>query len=104
MPIFSDSELISKLIEGTQESRVDWQKTAMEDQYAVSVGGKWTVVIDKAPKSESFWLDLKNSEGEDILTIYDSDDSRIGLLFHLAKRHALKVNDAIADLIKELEK
>src|ERR1700689_2840324 len=89
----------------TERDRIDWQKTAVEAQYAAAFGGKWTVLIDQSAESDTpdrFWLSLQNAEGETILKI--DDDSRLPRVFELARRKALKVNEAISDFLKELEK
>jgi len=46
---------------------------------------------------------LRNAAGEIILYIDDSDDERIARLHELARRRALKVDEAIADFLKELD-
>jgi hypothetical protein len=46
---------------------------------------------------------MQDSTGETMLRINDSDDARISDLWELARRYALKVDDAIADLLKELD-
>ena len=103
MASISDTELVYKVLEATEQERIDWQKTAVDAQYAATFGGKWTVLIDKSldsSKPDHFWLSLQNAEGETILEI--RDDNRLGHLFELARRHALKVNNAITDFLKEL--
>jgi hypothetical protein len=105
MANISDYELVSKILDATEFERIDWQKTAVEAQFAAAFGGKWTVTIDKSTNAvgePDFWLSLQNAEGETILAI--DDDSRLPRLFELARRHALKVNAAIADFLKELDK
>jgi hypothetical protein len=105
MPNPGDAELVSKVLDATEAGRIDWQKTAIQAQFAAAFGGKWTVTIDKSTNAvgePSFWLSLENAEGETILTI--DADPRLRRLFELARRHAFKVNDAIADFLKELDK
>jgi hypothetical protein len=100
----SDVEFVGKVLEATQRGRIDWQKTAVEAQYASTFGGKWTVLIDRGTDhrgNETFWLSLQNAEGETVLRI--EQDSRLSGLFELARRYALKVNEAMADFLKELE-
>jgi hypothetical protein len=101
----SDIELISKLYDSTQNGRISWEKTAVEDQYAAVFGGKWTVTIDKgtSPEGVRYWLSINNAEGNEILRITSREDHRISELFDLARRHALKVDEAIADLLKEID-
>ena len=59
--------------------------------------------LDINTRENSFWLDVKNSEGETIIRITPYDDIRILQLFELARRHALKIDEALADLLKEID-
>jgi hypothetical protein len=102
MPKLDDKELVTRIISSTENGKIDWQKTAVGAQYAASFGGKWIVLIDSAGEGERFWLTLQNSEGETLLRIDEHSDYRLANLFEMARRRALKVDDAIADLLKEL--
>lgn len=101
----TDAELVGKLMDASENGRVNWQKTAVTDQYAAAFGGKWTVTIDKSTvdNEDYYWLSINNAEGEEILKIFGSEDKRVERLFEVARRHALRVNEAIKDLIKELD-
>ena len=48
-------------------------------------------------------LTLKNSGGEEILRIFYSDEARLSLLFDLARRQAVNVNQAVADCLREFD-
>jgi hypothetical protein len=99
----ADIELVTKLMQATETGRIDWQKTATSDRYAASFGGRWTVVIDYNANSEHrYFLALKDSEGQEVLRIWD--DLRLSNLFESARRKALKIDEAIADVLKELDK
>jgi hypothetical protein len=103
----SDQELINSLIVATEEDRIDWQPSGTVDQYTASFGGKWTLVIDKGQNSSGddiFWLDVKDSAGENIVRLTPYDDNRIPALFEMARRFALKIDQALADLLKEIDK
>jgi hypothetical protein len=101
----TDAELVWKLVDSTQKGRINWQKTAITDQYAAAFGGKWTVTVDKADggRETVYWLSLNDAGGHEILRIGDNEDSRMPQLFEMARRHALRVNEAVADLLKELD-
>jgi len=49
-------------------------------------------------------LELKNSEGETMVRFYESDDVRIPVLQESARRHALKIDEALAGLLKEIDR
>jgi hypothetical protein len=102
MANLSDAELIGKILDSTVRGKIDWQKTAEQSQFAAAFGGKWTVLIDQGVKDPHlFWLTLQNAEGEELLSI--SSDARLSDLYDKARRQALKVDEAITDLLKELE-
>jgi hypothetical protein len=107
MPNITDSELILKLLEATTEGRLSWKKTDTVDRFASTYAGKWTLTIDKSrsPDSpyDSYWVALSNAEGEEILKIYSSDEPGLGELFEVSRRRALKVDEALTDLLKEIE-
>lgn len=105
MAIITDQELISKLLEATNEGRIRWEKSQVKDQFAAKYGGKWTLTIDKAESDEGpyelYWLALCNPQEEEILRI--SQEPGLGELFELARRRALKVDEALQDLLNEIE-
>jgi hypothetical protein len=101
----TNQELIDSLFSATEQDRVDWQPTGTTDQYAASFGGKWTVLIDKISISggtDRFWMEVKDSTGETIVRVTHAEDNRIREIFEMARRQALKIDEALADLLKEL--
>jgi hypothetical protein len=101
----TDTELLEKLLQSTQSGRIDWEKTAVDDQYSASFGGKWTVLIDRSTKDRDFyWLTLRNANGDELLEVNSMQDIRVPEIFFAAKRRALKVDEALADVIKDLDK
>jgi hypothetical protein len=107
MPRITNHELINRILVATDENRVDWQPTASFNQFTASFAGKWTLLIDRnqvGPDQFECRLELKNSEGDSLLTVSDADDNRIPELHELARRHALKIDDALADLLNEIDK
>ena len=112
MPIISNEELLTRLLAAANEEKIDWHPTARPDEYTASFGGKWTLVsrhwIRGAIRYENedpnrYIIILQNSEGEELHSIKDDEDNRVRELYLLARRRVLKVDDAIADLLKELD-
>lgn len=101
----TNQELINSLVVATEQDRVDWQPSGTVDQFTASFGGKWTLLFDRTEDTRgmSFWLDVKTSEGETIVRLTPQDDNRIPALFETVRRHALKIDEALADLLKEIE-
>ena len=103
MTKITNDELVSSLVKSTDQDRIDWQPTGTKDEFTASFGGKWTLLLrQRSAGSINQWLSLKNSEGETLLQISATEDVRISILFELARRHALKINEALADLLKEI--
>ena len=106
MAIITDQELTSKLLQGTIEGRIPWEKTEVDLQFAAKYAGKWTLTIDKShpdDPDDHYWLALSNEEGEEILKILSSQEARLDELFELARRYALKVDEALKDILKEID-
>jgi hypothetical protein len=107
MPEITDAALIIKLLRGTRAGKLNWEKTATPDQYAASYGGKWTVTVDKSEDQETggyiFYLSIGNSQGEEALRIWNMPNNKVSELFEQARRHALKVDEALSALLKEID-
>jgi hypothetical protein len=103
----TDTELISKLLQATEDRKITWEKAEVVDQFVAKYAGKWTLTIDKAANPEdqetTYWLALSNVRKEEILSVHSSDEGRLDRLFELARRRALKVDEALSDLLKEIE-
>lgn len=108
MPKIEDYEVITRLIEATNQGRVGWKETAQPRQFTASFGGKWTLLIDEdwfgSPPENEYHLLFKNSEGDTLVSITSHANPSVADLFELARRHALKIDDALADFLSELDK
>jgi hypothetical protein len=108
MPKITNHELVNGLFVATEQDQIDWQPTAKPQEFAASFGGKWTLLISEGftgvPLQFTRQLYVKDSEGTTMVRIADSDDSRIPELYEMARRYALKINEALADLLNEIKK
>lgn len=106
MPDINDAELIAKLLHATEAGKLGWENTATTDQFAASYGGRWTLTVDKSANENQaamdYYLTITNSEGEEVLRIWDQPNNVLPKLFEQARRHALKVDEALGDLMKEI--
>ncbi|HXM50937.1 MAG TPA: hypothetical protein VN956_24045 [Pyrinomonadaceae bacterium] len=105
MPKITNAQIVDSLWTATENGRVDWQPTATKDQFAASFGGKWTVVIDKTEtdRDDEFWLDVRDSEGQTIVRVAGATNPNIPDLFEMARRRGLKVDESLADFLKEID-
>jgi hypothetical protein len=108
MAKISNYEFLTRIFTATEQDRIDWQSTAKPREFTASFGGRWTLVILQeymgSPAALNTALYVRNSEGETIVTIDSEQDVRVEQLHELARRHALKIDDALVDLLGEIEK
>jgi hypothetical protein len=102
----TNHELINRIIVATDQDRIDWQPTAMPREFTASFGGKWTLILSQGIERGDFVsaLGVKDSEGDTIVQVDSNEDIRIHELHEMARRHALKIDDALTDLLNEIEK
>jgi hypothetical protein len=103
MPKITNNEFVGSLVAATQQDRIDWQPTGLPQEFSASFGGKYTLLVRSSfgPRCQ---LDVKDSEGTTIVRIDQDEDLRISELYEMARRHALKIDEALADLLSEIDK
>jgi hypothetical protein len=105
MPDINDKDLIASLLRATLTGKLGWERTSAPDQFAASYGGRWTLTVDKAMienHGANYFLTITNAQGEEVLRIWDQSDNVLPQLFERARRHALRVDEALFDLLKEI--
>ena len=104
----SNNELVQKLLNATNARTIAWEPTDITDQFKCSFGSKWIVTVDKGTDENDgtsyHWLTLSNAKGVQLLQVYANELLSVAELFAAAKRHYLRVDEAIADVLKELDK
>ena len=101
------SDILTKLLERTDEDKVSWQPTADESTFT-AVLGKSSVMIDQDYRL-GFVLTILNAEGREIERVNSSEVYEVELepllqeLYYKAKRIALRVESELDELLKELE-
>jgi hypothetical protein len=110
MPTESDEQLVSRLLQSTEAQQLDWEPTAAANEFVTSFGGKYTVtmndgytLVEDRPTIVSF-ASLKNAQGETLLSINSSQLRAVADLHEAARRRAMKVDQAVADVLLELDK
>ncbi len=102
-----DNALLSRLITASKEGKLDWAPTgttsskfvtALSGKYVVSVGEQWV-----GSPSPEHYLRLETQDGISIQTLTDETYPDVKELYEFARRRALKVDEAIDDILKELD-
>jgi len=102
---------LNKMYARTKDGVLDWEPTEDPNVFAAKVGD-YTVTIARMPEteksSESFSLSIANSDGLIIQELESYWASKNGFpdmkdLFDRAQRHALDINGALDNLIRELD-
>jgi hypothetical protein len=107
--------LASELIAATQQGRVSWQPTDLEDSFLCSLpGGTGAVTITRNSSHsmlEYFRMDVLNpsgtvidtaSSGVDLFTTGDLPNPLLSELHDLARRDALNVDSLLDSMLDEL--
>ena len=103
--------LMNKIYARTKASVLDWEPTEVPNILAVKLAD-YTISIERAGETdkapESFNLSIANSDGLVIQELSDYLASKNGFadmkdLFDRARRQAVGINDALDDLIRELD-
>lgn len=112
MAHISDEDFVHRLLGATLEDKIDWQPTAQSNHYSATFGGKWTVEVftelrglaaQTGQPIYTYVFGLRDASGELLLRIDSDQNARIEELHELARRRALKVDEAVADFLKELD-
>ena len=107
--------LFQEVYAGTKAGRVPWEPTADEEEYVVSIGGRFTLLLRgysymdfRGNKEGSPSLIMKDENYREILTVTSQVDGVSGVeladLFERAKRSALKADEKVDELIDALRK
>lgn len=101
-------QLVSKLLEKTQQSQVTWQRTAVPGEVTASFAGKFTIILRSiahliSPGSRTISMIVKNADGDELADVKIGQDKRLEALYELAVRRVRKVDEQIAELIQELD-
>lgn len=98
-----DLRFVEFLFEQTQAGKLGWEVTANEDQFVVSVKGKYKVTVDREWNDDGeryvFVLTLFDVSNRELLRLYASDSHFVPELFLLAKRNALNIDSKLDEIM-----
>jgi hypothetical protein len=106
MPRITDDEFLSRIYNATLDDRVDWQPTANDNQFSASFAGKFTLLATQGffHDGGTHSLVVQDATGESILRILSERDDRVAQIYELARRQALRIDEALNELLNEIDK
>lgn len=102
MPTPKDISFITFLINETRGQSVKWEPTAEPEQFVVSFKGKYTAKIDRITDGfdHDYRLCLTDQADRELLSLRDAEtEGRLGVLYNLAVRNSLAVDQAIDEIM-----
>jgi len=103
------NHLVSKLVEKTRENKVNWQPTVNSDAFAVYFQNFSLAIsteYDREADNSSVVVVLRNQEGKEIdqfaVSSGEANFEELIELYSSARRKALKIDEAVQILLKEL--
>jgi hypothetical protein len=104
------SDIVTTLLTKSREGKIDWEE-ASDNSYYVEVGDlTMTVANTKVPSPSplpgSIWrptLTIRNASGNTIARVQNSEKDNVAELLELARRKALKIDEALQTLKDALD-
>ena len=107
--------LVSTIFEKTKAGKLNWQPSARDDTFIVSVGGETTLKLSmeafetvdaygQPDTGHAPALCLLDSKGRKLWEMSSNEVGGLWSLYRLAQRVANKVDDKVADLMEVLQK
>ena len=103
-----DTAFLKYLIAATENGKIAWEPSALDEQYVAGFKGKYQVTIERGQIDRDgdtpYILQLTNaSDGRELLSMSDFNirPNTVGNLFQLAQRSALNVDAAIDEIMEE---
>jgi hypothetical protein len=102
-----DQDFIDRLIEATVPGgRIKWEPTATQNQYVSTFKGKWILYVDeyevKEGRGNYYTLKMTDLNDREMLNFTNGDYSGVKGLYESARRAALRVDEAISDIMGEI--
>jgi len=95
-----ERKFVNHLIEATRSGKIDWSPTAVKDQFAASVQGKYIIAVTKGWEEDEVYFELKmfDQKKRDMLETYQG----VAELFQVARERGLRVDEAVTDILENL--
>ncbi len=99
-----DKELVTRLLASTKAGKRDWLPTGERNEFATAMSGKYLVTIRQSryTTEPTHYLDITEVGGANLVTLGADEYPELAEMYELARRQALKVDDAINDILQDL--
>ena len=96
-----DRLFLNRLLATTKAGKTDWAPTASPKVFTTSLSGKFSILIGGV-SDESIWMTIDDNQGTRIHRLTSDDFAELLELYQLARRRALRVDETIDELMKDL--
>lgn len=100
-------ELITSLIESTNNKKIQWETTVSESIFQCSFSAGVVSLnhyFDHDREEDNSYFTLKNSDGRVVVSLSDAEIPAISKLYDLARSSALNADEVIDGILGFLEK
>jgi hypothetical protein len=95
-----DILLVKFLAEATETGRIKWESTAEANQFVTALKGKYKIELTKLGPC---YMKMVDKDDKELLALSSDDYGQVADLYELARRVAFSVDDAIDEIVKDLE-
>ncbi|MFY9910976.1 MAG: hypothetical protein WCF22_15795 [Candidatus Sulfotelmatobacter sp.] len=98
-----DLDFVSFVLQQTRDEKIQWESTADEEKFIVSLKGKYRVSVDRAYQNHEpyHYLTLLDDSDRELLRVYEAESPTVPQLYELAKRNSLNVDAAIDEIMSD---
>jgi hypothetical protein len=94
-------EFINFLKHASDEGKIDWQASAVADQFVASFKGKYIITVGSSPNGAR--LSMRNDREQEMLSTSEAEEQsgNVTLIYDAARRKALNVETAIQEIMDD---
>jgi hypothetical protein len=99
-----DNQLLTRILEACRAGKIDWAPSGEYGGYVTSLSGKYVIKVKQNQFAGSTcWLTIDSEDGGSVVSLTSNDFEGIAEIYELARRRALKVDETIDEIIKDLD-
>lgn len=104
MYIEKDQQLVTRLLEATRAGTMDWAPSGQTNAFVSAMSGKYIVTVKSSSNSNvPDYVTIDTQDGTTVHRLSGGDYNEIFEIYQLARRRALRIDEAIDDILKELD-
>jgi hypothetical protein len=95
-------KLVEQLLDKTKKRVLSWEPTAEEDEFVSTLGGNISFTVREGGVRS--FLIMRDDRDRVLLTVSTYEVNDVSQLYAEARRQALKVDESLDDILKQLAK